>query len=272
MKEPVIVMLALLSGVAWQTAAHNVEAIMYVDTDMPCLRSELISGKVVVRNNGMADIKLLKGTPLWPNMFVSEQLHLFPDISVEDEERITARPVTRWYRRQTIKENSDYEVQNPRNEGVIATLKKGESLEIGFSGIEIPVPHGADNQRIPFAVELYLSPDQWIPIEVHPSIVVACDAKYTLVTANEKGSKWDNDAARVSRVQIGTNEFLWVKAKSSSFSQRLADLCPDDVVTHTDNTITITRKDGNVRTIPEKDIPRISAERKEEKRKNRPKE
>ena len=267
MKKPVIVMLALLSGVAWQTAAHDVEAIIYLSTEMPCLKEfETLSGRIVIRNNGNGDIKLLKGA-----MLVTDQLYLFPNIPVEEEKIMAGVSgligLGGIPSRQAIKEDIDYDVQ--KNECTI-TLKKGESLEAHFDRREIKARAlNGTSERIPIAAELYLSPDTWIPVEVHPQISVACDAKYTPLIV-EEGHRRDRDAAWVSRVKIGTNEFLFAKQRSDSY--RLADLRPDDVVTHTDNTITITRKDGNVRTIPEKDIPRISAERKEEKRKNRPKE
>ena len=239
---------------------------MYLDTEMPCLPDEALSGRIVIRNNGDDAIKLMARSD-FPEMFVYFQLFLFPNVSVQEEERITARPAQSPHLRERIKKGIDTVVEKNEN---IVTLKKGEALEVDFEGVEIKMPHGAGNRQMPFTMELYLSPDTWIPVEVCPPIVVASGITYTSLTATEVGLKWDANATRAYRAKIGTNEFLLVREKIKHY--RLADLHPDDVVTHTNNTITITQKDGNVRTIPEKDIPRISAERKEEKRKNRPKE
>jgi len=259
MKKSGIAMLALLFNVAQQSTATDVKATMYVDTEMPCLSGERLSGRIVIRNNGDDEIKLM-GRPDFLEKLAYFQLYIFPDVSVEEEERMTARPAESPFLRARIKNHMDSDVSKNRD---IVTLKKGDNLEVVFEGIELKVPHST-SQVTPFVVELYLSPDTWLPVEVHPPIEAAFDAKHTLVTTTEKG---DNSTARVSRVRIGTNEFLWAKANSSSQSQRLADLHPDDAVVHTNKTITITRKDGDVRTIPEADIPRVSAERKEERRK-----
>ena len=241
----------------------SVEAIMYVDTEMPCLQyNERLSGRIVIRNNGDNEIKLLS-RPNDPGMFICFQLFLFPNISIQEEERMTARPAESPFLRQRIKRHIDSEV----NKNVdIVTLKKGDSLEVVFDGIELKIPHSTSNPML-FAAELYLSPDTWIPVETRPSIVVAGGRTYTPVTPTEAGAKWDENATKVYRVPIGTNEVLLVKEKSKY--HRLADLQPDDVVAHANKTITITQKNGNVRIIPEKDIARVSAERKEEIRKNR---
>ena len=239
----------------------NVEAIMYVDTEMPCLQyDERLSGRIVIRNNGDDEIKLL-ARPDFPERFVYFQLFLFADISVQEEERMTARPAESPFLRQRIKRHIDSEVDK---NGDIVTLKKGESLDVNFESVELKIPHST-SRPTPFAAELYLSPDTWIPVEARPPIVVAGGRTYTPVTPTEASAKWDENATKVYRVPIGTNEVLLVKEKSNY--HRLSDLHPDDVVTHANKTITITRKDGNVRTIPEADIPRVSAERKEERRK-----
>ena len=269
MKKMIImsgIMLAMFN--LYSEPKPNVEAIMYVDTEMPCLKEfERLSGRIVIRNNGEDEVKLLKREPHWSNMLVYEQLYLFPDISVQEARTFYAGP--EWGlagepSRSRIKYVVDSCVQS--NEDII-TLKKGESFEVNFVDRKIEPPafqfHNP-RKRIAFNTELYLQPDTWIPIEVHPPIEVAYDAKYTLVT--EKG---DNNNAWVTRVQIGTNEFLYAKLNSAVPSLRLADLHPDDVVVHSNKVITITQKNGKVRTIPEADIPRISAERTEEKRKAR---
>ena len=261
-----MIMYALMFNAVQPLAAANVEAVMYLDTEMPCLTFEKLSGKIIIRNNGDDEIKLM-ARPDFPEMVFCFQCFVFADISVEEEKRMTARPAESPIIRQRIKNGIDHVVRN--NEDIV-TLKKGESWEADFKENEIKVPHGAFDRRLPFVVELYLSPDTWVPVKVHPPIVVACGAKFTSLSDAEAGD--DREAARVVRVQIGTNEFLWARARSATRSERLADLRPDDVVTHSNKVITITRKDGTVRTIPEADIARVSAERKEAIRKNWPKE
>ena len=249
-------------------AQPDVKAVLYLDTEMPCLRNEALSGRIVIRNNGDADVKLLKSA-VNPNDFVYSQLCLFPNVSAHDARdffigfepyhSLRGAPL-----RDVIKYNVDYEVQ--RNEDIV-TLKKGELLEVSFkdrSLLEIPViAHDVPDRRVPIAAELYLSPDTWIPVEVHPPISVACDAKSTRITAGEI----HRDTTQVYHICIGTNEFLRVYANGADY--RLTDLKPDDVVTHSNKVITITQKDGKVRTIPEADIARVSAERAEKKRKAR---
>jgi len=272
MKKSVVAMCSLLFGAVQQSTAANVEATMYLDMEMPCLKSEMLSGRIVIRNHGDDDIMLLKREPYWPNMLVDEQLYLFPDISVQEarvfypgpEHGLEGEPS-----RSRIKHVVGSCIQENRDH---ITLKKGETFEVNFAGRKIEPPafnfHNP-RKRIPFKIELYLSPDTWIPVAVHPPIAIAYDAKYTPLTGLEKGGVLDGNAARVTRVQIGPNEFLWAKAEFATSSQRLADLHPDDVVTHSNKMITITQKDGKVRTIPEADIARVSAERAEEKRKAR---
>jgi len=269
-REMTIVMFALSLGIIHQAVAHNVEAVMYLDTEMPCLSSELLSGKIVICNKGEEEVKLMKSAVALDDYFVHEQLYLFPDIPLEEEKMIGGdrgglggQPS-----RATIKENTDYEVQ--RNEHII-TLKKGESFEVAFDRRRLEASalflHGGGKRRIPFAAELYLSPDVWIPVEVRPPIAVAFDAK---AGTPVKEGKWINgNEPWVWRVRIDTNEFLFVKTDSASPTYRLGEVHPDDTVTHSNKVITITRKDGSVRAIPEAEIPRVSAERKEEIRKNR---
>jgi len=246
----------------------DVEAVMYLDTEMPCWRGQMLDGRIVIRNNGDDDIKLMK-SEMSPAHFVYGQLYIRMDVSEEEEMRLSAKPATRWITRFRIKENTDYEVQEG---GGFVTLQKGESFETDFAAREVTVPHGAGNMRVPMVAELYLSPDRWVPVEVRPPISVAGDAKFTPLTPIETGPEWDRTSVRLTRVQIGTNEFLHAKLNSAVPFLRLADLHPDDVVVHSNKVITITQKNGTVRTIPEADIPRISAERAEEKRKAREKE
>ena len=103
--------------------------------------------------------------------------------------------------------------------------------------------------------------------EFTPDNLVAGDAKITYLSHIKADPDYDENASWVYRAQIGTNEVLFVKKKY--IHHRLSDLRPDDIVTYSNKVITITQKDGKVRTISEADIPRISAERTEEKRKAR---
>jgi len=203
-----------------------------------------------------------------PDDLIHSQLYLRMDVPEEEEMKISAKPPTRWIKRFNIKEEVDYVVQN-RDDKHFVILKKGESFEADFIAREVTVPHGAEKKRVPIVAELYLSPDKWVPVEVRPPISVAGDAKFTPLTPIETGPAWDRTSVRLTRVQIGTNEFLHAKLNSAVPFLRLADLHPDDVVVHSNKMITITQKNGTVRTITETDIPRISAERAEEKRKAR---
>jgi len=266
MKKMIImsgIMLAMFN--LYSEPKPNVEAIMYVDTEMPCLKEfERLSGRIIIRNNGEDDVKVMGRTPDFPEMLVYFQLFLFPDISVQEEEQMTARPAESPHIRARIKRDIDAFVK--RNEDII-TIQKGESFETAFENINIKVPHGAYNRCLSFVAELYLSPDTWIPVEIRPRIMVACDAKITAVTVTKSGVPKDINTPWVYRAQIGTNEVLLVRENHIHY--RLSDLHPDDVVVHSNKVITITQKNGTVRTIPEADIPRISAERTEEKRKAR---
>jgi hypothetical protein len=264
-------MSALFIGVAQQTATANVEAVMYLDTEMPCVYGEALSGRIVIHNKGEDDIKLA-GRADFPELLVLFQLALLPAISEQEMIAFYAgneKAYDGYPSRSTIKRCIDS--WGTKNENIIL-LKKGDSREIKFDDFEIKISDflrhaGYVRKRIPFKVELYLSPDTWVPVEVHPPIVVDCGAKITSLTATKAGPDYDGNAAWVYRAQIGTNEVLFVREKY--IHHRLSDLQPDDVVTHSNNTITITPKDGKVRTIPETDIARVSAERTEEKRKMR---
>ena len=258
--------LTLLLNAAQMSSAADVEAIMYLDTEIPCLPSETLSGRIVIRNNGDDDIKLLKREPRWSDMLVHNQLYLFLEIPEDEKGKMTDRAMTGRNMRQTIKENVDYDVQKNNSEYVVA-LKKGETLEVEFSDRALEGLYSIGNRHVSFEAELYLSPDSWIPVEVLPPIVVACGISYNPITAIEAGAKWDKDATLAYRVPLGTNEILLVREKSKHY--RIANLCPDDVVTHINKRITITQKDGTARMIPEQDISRVSAERKEKMRKSR---
>ena len=277
MKKSVVTMFVCFFATAQQVVSVDVEAIMYVDTEMPCFENVLFSGKIVIRNNGDEVVQLLKGSPAFPEMLVFDQLHLYPDMPIQEIRTFYAKPervISGEIDRYEIKENIDYQVN--RGEFIV-TLKKGESFEVKFGGREIGNSDFRTHafmvrKRIPFAATLYLPPDMWIPVKVHPPISIAYDAKSTSLTPIETGPEWDRTSVRLTRVQIGTNEFLHAKLNSAVPFLRLADLHPDDVVVHSNKVITITQKNGKVRTIPEADIPRISAERAEEKRKAREKE
>ena len=271
-------MIVMLVGIAQLLFAEtSVEAIMHLDTEMPCLPYEKLSGRILIRNNGDDNIQLAGRVDDFLDMLIYFQLYLSANVSVQeirtfyagDERSLEGDPS-----RSTIKRCIDSWIQ--RNENIM-TLKKSETLGVEFSKLEIKesalLRHaGYSRKRIPFKAELYLSPDKWIPVEVHPPIEIAYDAKFTPLTPIETGPEWDRTSVRLTRVQIGTNEFLHAKLNSAVPFLRLADLHPDDVVIHSNKVITITQKNGTVRTIPEADIPRISAERAEESRKARRRE
>ena len=233
---------------------------MYLKTEMPCLHRQMLDGRIVIRNNGDEDIKLQQG-PVLRDLLVHSQLYIRMDVTEEEEMRISARPATRWMKRFDIKESTEYEIQEGGN---FVTVKKGETFEVDFSTRQVTVPHGAGNKRVTMVAELYLSPDKWIPVEIRPPLVVAGDEKtigITSRTRNKVNEPW------VYRINIDTNSVLYMAVERTGYD--LADLNLDDVVTHSNKVITITQKDGKVRTILEADIPRISAERTEGKRKAR---
>ena len=263
-------MSTLLSGAVQQTMANNVEAVMYLDTEMPCLSGERLSGKIVIRNNRGTDIKLVD-----EDILSYFQLYWRPNISVQEARTIYAeaeRGFGERISRSTVKGTTDAMVE--KNERIVI-LRNGESKEIVFENREIDESNllrhaGYSKKRIPFAVELYLSPDTWVPVDVRPPISVAYDAK---AGTPVKEGKWiKSDDPWVWRARIDEKEFVFVKTNSVSPTYRLSEVHPDDTVVHTNKAITITRKDGSVRTIPEADIPRVSAERKAAIRKNWPKE
>jgi hypothetical protein len=264
MNKLAIAMYALFFSAVQRSIASTVEVVMHVDTEMPCLKSELLSGTVVIRNNGDKDIKLPKGTSQYPDMLVHEQLYLFPSIPTQKEKDLLAghgvlggQPS-----RTTIKEQVDAVLQNSES---TVTLKKGESLTINFDNREISASIlSFTRERIPFAAELYLPPNNWIPVEVRPPVAIACDAKIIPVaTGNNKHRKKGN-AAWVFRVRMGTNEFLC--ANSNSSTHRLLDILPDDTVSFSNQTITVKQKTGDFHIIPERDIPWMIDKRRNENR------
>jgi len=126
MKKLATAMVTLLLGAVQQSTAANVEAVMYLDTEMPCLKSEMLSGRIVIRNNGDKDIKLLK-TAVDPEDVVESHIYLFPDMPLEEEKRLAGdrggiggRPSREW-----IKTDVDVIVNNPESKFHF-TLKKGE--------------------------------------------------------------------------------------------------------------------------------------------------
>jgi hypothetical protein len=220
---------------------------------------------VLIRNNGDDDIKLLKGTSIYPDMLVHEQLYLFPNIPVQEEKDMLAghgilggQPS-----RTTIKDQVDFALQNSEN---VVTLKKGESLTINFDNREISASVlSFTRNRIPFSAELYLPPNDWIPVEVNPPIAIACDAKLTPVVAENSKHKKGKAAAWVFRVRMDTNEFLY--ARSNFSTHRLLDVHPDDTVVLSNQTITVKQNTGGTHIISERDIPQMLDKRRNEKRK-----
>jgi len=249
----------------------DVEAIMYLETEMPCRQGQTLSGKIVVRNNGNEDIQLLKSA-VNPDNLVRSQICLFTNFSEQERKSFSDAHAAhvgldaRDPPRDIVKLNVDYEIEN-NHTGYFITLKKGEAFELKFEGRMMQIPFlllGGGNRRVPIGAELYLSPDKWVPVEVHPPISVACYVKPIGIT---RAARYNADEPWVYRINIGTNSSLYMALDRTRYD--LADLNLDDVVTHTNKTITITQKDGKARVITEADIPRISAERTEAKRKAR---
>jgi hypothetical protein len=258
-------MYALFFSAVQRSGASTVEVVMHVDTEMPCLKGELLSGTMMIRNNGDKDIKLLKGAPHYPDTLVHEQLYLFPNIPVQKEKDILAghgflggQPS-----RTVIKDQVDSALQNSES---TVMLKKGESLMIDFGNREISASVlSFTRERIPFAAELYLPPNGWIPVEIRPPIAIACDAKIIPVAASNNKHGNERGAAWVFRARIDTNEFLCANLNSSI--HRFLDIRPDDTIGFSNRTITIKQNTGDMHIIAERDIPRMGDKRRNENRK-----
>ena len=245
----------------------SVEAIMYLDTEMPCRQDEVLSGKIIIRNNGDDDIQLLEGTSSYPELLVHHQLYVFPDIHKEGYNNLKTHSnilAERDYR-QRAKFNVEHESKNLTT-GLV-TLKKGASLEVRFDDLELYMVFGNHKLQVPYVVELYLSPDTWIPVKVQPSIEVSYNSK--AVKSIKEGKRSNDNEPWAWRIHVGTNEFLFTKLNSSSRIQRLLEIQPDDIAVYTNQEITVTRRNGDVLVFPEQDFTRISAERKEKIRKRR---
>lgn len=262
MNKIVLVMCIVFhSSVQWSIAS-TIEVVMHVDSEVPCLRSELLSGTIDICNNSSNDIKLLKGTKIYPDIIVHEQVYLFPKIPIQKEIDILAghgmpggQPS-----RATIKDQVGSYFQNPE---ATITLKKGETLTIEFANREISASIlSFTRERIPFAGELYLPPNNWIPIDIRPVIEIACDAKIIPVSASKKEQQ---KSTWVFRARLGTNEFLCANLNFST--HRLLDINLDDTVCFSNKTVTVKQKSGRLHTIPECDIPKIIENRRHEIRK-----
>lgn len=255
-------MCTLFYSAVQQLIASGVEVIMHVDTEMPCLKSELLSGTIEIRNNSDDEIKLLKGTLRYQDMIMHEQVYLFPDIPVKKEMAILAghgvpggQPS-----RATIKGQVDSTLQNPE---ATVTLEKGGVLMIDFSNRELSASIlSFTRERIPFAAELYLPPTNWIPIAVRPAVAIACDAIITPVVPSNKDHR---KGTWLFRVRMGTNEFLCVNSNFST--HRLLDINPDDTVCFSNQTITVIQSTGGSHKISERDIPQMIDNRRHERRK-----
>lgn len=262
MNKLAMAMCTLFYSAVQQSIASGVEVVMYVDTEMPCLKSELLFGTMTIRNNSDDEIKLLKGTLCYPDMIIHEQVYLFPDIPAQKEIDILAGHGVHGGQpsRTIIKGQVDSALQNP---GATITLKKGESLMINFGNREISASIlSFTRERIPFAAELYLPPTKWVPIEFRPAVAVACDAKIIPVTPSNKEhtkSTW------IFRVRTDTNEFLCVNKDFST--HRLLDINPGDAVSYSNQTITVKQNTGDLHIIRERDIPQMIDNRRHERRK-----
>ena len=247
----------------------NVEAVIYLDTEMPCLKDEVLSGRIVISNNGNDDIKLLQSEAN-PDSLVHEQLFLFPNISSMEKEQVRDLPLKRRHLMQNIKDGVDYEMQVTRKGKTFVTLKQGETLEMSFDNREIYVVQNAVN-RLEYTATLYLPPTAGVPVEICPPISVAYDAQLSPIANVGKGGKRNNDSPwRLFRVYMDTSEFLYAKTDYSF--HRLLDLYPGDTVVHSNKIVTVTREDGKMRVISEADLNRIRSERQEERRKNKAKQ
>lgn len=261
MNKLAMAMCTLFCSAVQQLIASGVEVIMHVDTEMPCLKSELLSGTIEIRNNSDDVIKLLKGTLRYPDMIIHEQLYLFPDIPFKKEMDILAghgvpggQPS-----RATIKGQVDSALQNPE---ATVTLEKGGVLMIDFGNRELSASIlSFTRERIPFAAELYLPPTNWIPVEVRPAITIACDAKIIPVVPSNKEHK---KSTWLFRVRMDTNEFLCVNSNFST--HRLLNINPDDTVCFSNHTITVKQNTGRVHILPERDIPQMIDNRRYERR------
>jgi hypothetical protein len=262
MNKVTVAICVLSFSVAHQSAASGINVVMHVETEMPCLKSELLSGTIEIRNNSDNDLVLLKGTECYPDMIVHEQVYMFPDIPDKRESGVLAghgvpggQPS-----RETIKRQVDSALQT--SDGTIR-LKKGEEIKIAFDNRELRASIlSFTRERVPFAAELYMPPANWIPIEVRPAIAIACDAKVTPVRSS---SKEHSKSPHLFRVSMETNEFLCVNARFST--HRLLEITPDDTVIFSNRTITVEQKSGDLRIIHEQDIPQVIDNRRHERQK-----
>jgi hypothetical protein len=241
MNKTVFSVFASILFVVQRALPFPVEVSMELDTEMPCLKSEMLEGTLRIINKGEEGIKLLKGTPNFPDMLVHEQLYLYPDISPQKEKRILAGEGSMGGKpsRQSIKEQTDSELADSEN---VFILKPGENCVIKFWSREITAALLAfTHERIPFKAELYLSPDVWVPVGVRPSISVACDAKITPIR-QEGGTDTVRHPMWIFRTRIDQNEFLCATENFSS--RRVLDITSNDTVTISGQTVTMKSKNG----------------------------
>jgi len=267
MKKEIATIL-LLAGVTAGTLPADTEltVTMEITSDMPLLQGEYISGKVTLVNNGTEAVKLVKNKDdFW---FVHTQVRFFVDtdtIPIKEQEVICGYPLHGIpygdKLREAIISDTNFAIDQERD---FITLSAGQSHDFSFEGIGIDMLQFFHiNKRLPFKAEMYVQPNLWIPITITSPLEFAKDAKSKLITPNSILIA-EKNPFYVSRVSIGTNEFLRVSGRGN---RRLIDLSPDDQVEQNDSTrITITHKDGTKTEITSGNVDSMVKQR-EEKRK-----
>jgi len=269
MKKKIVMM--LLGGITAGILPADAEltVTMEITSELPLLQGEYISGKVTLVNNGTEAVKLVKNKDkFW---FVHTQVRFFVDtdtVPIKEQEIICGYPLHGIpygdKLREAVRFDTNFAIDEERD---FITLSVGQSHDFLFEGIGIDMLQFFHiNKRLPFKAEMYVQPDQWIPITITSPLEFAKDAKSKLITPNSI-LKAEKNPFYVARVNIGTNEFLRV---SGSGNRRLIDLSPDDQVEQNDNTrITITHKDGTKTEITSGNVDSMVKQR-QEKRKAKP--
>jgi len=265
MKKKIVMMLlgGIMAGIL--PADEELTVAMELISEMPALRVDGLSGKVVLVNNGREAIKLVKNTEKLPCEFVESQIRFFVDtnsVPINMQEAICGYPLHGIpygnQSREDIKRRTEFIIDK---KGDFIILPAGQSYESHFWDIEFDMlQYFPFYKRLLFKAELYVQPDLWIPIKITTPLEFACDAKIKHITPNSMLKK-EKTPLLAARVSIGTNEFLYAGGK------RVLDLSPDDQVEQNDNTrIIVTRKDGTKTEISTDNID-IFAKQREEKRK-----
>ena len=235
----------LLAGMTVRMLSAPVELVvtMEITSESPLLQGEGISGTIRLTNKGTEVVNFVKNKEIFPSLFVATQIRFFADLPMEEQEVIYGSPLHGIpygnMPRTTIKEETDFIIDKKRE---FTTLQAGQSCEFPFEDIDLEfLQFFHVSKRLSIKAELYVQPDHWIPITITSPLEFAKDAKSKSITPDAI-VKSEKNPFYVSRVSIGTNEFLRV---SGDGNRRLIDLSPDDEVEQNSNTrITITHKDG----------------------------